>query len=1091
MSKRVWLFILATAALTRPCAADNLESVSWDRPARRLENGSGARETPMRWDTLVFSADGKSLAGTGERRREELSAASKRLLEQQVDRPWEVIEQWDLQTYRATRAGLVSHVAAHKVALRMTDNGKVVYGHGQLNQYRDQAPKKDRMPTGNKVQVALATQGGITYWPPGDSRPEFLKIDAAPTGIVLGSHLSTDGQSFWIAKPDGLQAFTIETKQTTPKDPSVPKTKYYRAQPRGETIAAPTTFQTPAFFSPDGSCFVASDESGGMVVWDVKAKKLRCRTSAPAEGRAAVATISHDNRRLFVSSPAAKSRIHVYDASSGKEMAQFGAPNAAIVSMDSSADGESVAYCTGGVAYIHDSAMKGEVTLRLDEGERVSCVAISPDGRAIAGGGLDGAVRLWQASLPPDTPVARKPDAAEAPLVALGPRRATVTSGTGEVSKMWLVRLTPGMALLRKNPGGSLLKFPASSAKLTKIEADGSTWQLNTTTKVYTGPTLAMTEQAAPDGTAKPVSPEEEALHLLLGARRRLSALVSLTEQAENDAAIGAIRRQAVSFERYLKGRPAPGADAAEIYGELARAADELAQAAATRRKALDALNRQAIALTHERAAESDYHMLSKIAGAALMFVGSLPVRGDKIGTIRDEWGVHDIYEEVASSPELVEAGLFHNLSEAAAYRKRQAQMEAAEQLGKAEAGQALFKALKQRETAIKQVQDRWQTAATRDFGLQAIPAQSGELPATKSRRAADMQPLLDALTEQVRRDRGRTSRDDPFDLVEVLLLKSLVRESADTDAEIAYRLAREAAALIPLVPPGDIFNCDRATLLSAAASIIMTRAVELESGDCGLGETYSEKAAFAVALLDRALAQTPDDPGGRLGEQRAAALAQCGRMDEALGQARGVVAKQPNLATAHYLLARLECFAGNVDAGLDQLERAVVTLGFRDLVDVRKRAEFPKSHPRYKSLTELKLKVTSHVDPVGKGRVVVTNEGVFPLHNVRLRLQYRGGSPFASGRTKPGQKPGKEAGGSKPKGQGGAARVVEAALQRLAPGESYVLFTEPDLVVELQIKTSKDSGKTRHWSGGKLTVSAPQQGKEDFEIDTPIRGGL
>lgn len=1126
--RKTCLCLLAWSAFMRAAAADDAKQVSWQRSPRRLMHEINAKTWPVSWGTLVFSGDGKTLAGAGEKSREE-SAASGPRSAPPTDHIG-LIELWDLKTYRPTKAEIPFRITGFnddmrlQFALRLTDNGKVAYGNLQTSQ--TQAEVLDKMTEPQKLALAngWAEYSGIYQLGPNQSRPELIKAQA-PTGLFfLGSHLSPDGRRVLLATPEGLQNCSIEmqtkvdqaknnqpaeedeqakptpagrqkkpgkggakgkrqeesspsagakmeqllrdgrlpktnaAKRPTPKPP-VAARKLWQAKPQGPLIAAPSRFQTPSFFSPDGSCFVAVEGAGGMVVWNVQQKKVRCRTNAPADGRAEVAAISRDAQRLFVASAANPGTIYIYDAGNGSKIAQIGPLNGSVTSLSASSDGNSLAYCAGGLAYVRDSLNNKEAALPLEKGDCATCVAISPDGLSAAVGGDDGAVRLWEAVPPRQGLTAQKPADTDAPLVALGPRRVTVTGAKGETQEMWLVRLTPSVALLRRTLGGKLLRVPAANGKVTRLAADGAAWQLDAKQNRYVGPVAAPTDLPAIDVAARPASSDEENLHLLLGARRRLSALIGMIEQPGNEESIRGFRQSAERLERYLQGKPAAGSAIAAVYGDLARAADELSQSAAGVRKTLDALNQQAIDAAKQQSRGSDRAALDRMLGLGMVLLGSVLTERRFVSTFNNPAGGYGpVYvQEVMLFPELVQAGVLRFLGGSASTRQRQAQLKAAQQLAENDSRKALVAALELRESAIKRVQDRWHGVAMSDFGLDADPPPPEDLP-RKSRRAADLQPLVDALTEQMRRDRGRTNRDDPFQFADVLFLKSLVRESAETDAGNVFRRAREVAALVPQVPPGDIHNADRATLLSLAATLL-SRAVALESGDCDPAEAYSEKAAYAAALLDRALTLEPDDPTGRLGEQRALALAQCGHSGKALEQARQVVAKHPDSASAHYLLARLECSAGDLNAGFDRLERALVKHGLRDLNDVGKRPEFPKNDDRFKELTELHLKVFGVVGLSGVGRVAVFNAGAFPLYDVSFRLQYRG----TSARSK-----------------GPAPFVVETGLRRLAPGETYVLFTEQGVTIEA--KKAK-SGKPQPWPGGKVTVTAAQQGAAECPI--------
>ncbi len=135
--------------------------------------------------------------------------------------------------------------------------------------------------------------------------------------------------------------------------------------------------------------------------------------------------------------------------------------------------------------------------------------------------------------------------------------------------------------------------------------------------------------------------------------------------------------------------------------------------------------------------------------------------------------------------------------------------------------------------------------------------------------------------------------------------------------------------------------------------------------------------------------------------------------------------------------------------------------LGFRNLAEARARAEFPASHPRFKSLTDIQIKAQGHTD-FGPGMVSVRNTGLFALHDVTFRIRYIG----------------------TPAGKQMKAReyVTEIGLQSLAPGQAYVLFTEVSPKTQRAVADGKSITR---WVDGVLSVSAPGQGK----VETPITG--
>ncbi len=210
-----------------------------------------------------------------------------------------------------------------------------------------------------------------------------------------------------------------------------------------------------------------------------------------------------------------------------------------------------------------------------------------------------------------------------------------------------------------------------------------------------------------------------------------------------------------------------------------------------------------------------------------------------------------------------------------------------------------MLAALKERDEATDRISRRSDEIAIQNFGLEpSTPA-----PAVAEGKTPDLAGMSAWLLAQARRVRGKTGRDDPFALADGVLLRSMTPGGKSVALAAMVELAREIVEVIPLVPPGAVHDSDRATLLGLAAGLV-ARAVAAETGIRPINEGYNEKAAYAVALLDQAVALQPDDPAGRLQEARAIALAQADRVPEGLAQARELVAREPRSA-AHTMCSR------------------------------------------------------------------------------------------------------------------------------------------------------------------------------------------
>jgi hypothetical protein len=684
-----------------------------------------------------------------------------------------------------------------------------------------------------------------------------------------------------------------------------------------------------------------------------------------------------------------------------------------------------------------------------------------------AAGANDGAIHLWTRRAPDAPEIVKRPmDSAEA-LVALGPRDVRVTTTQGKTETLALVRLTPERALVASGTPRKRTEAAATDKPFVKIETiDGKQiWQLDSTKKLYVGPKLVPTAPQ-PVGPPLQATPDQEDLYLLLGARRLFASVVEMVDQPDKEEAVADARQQALARLEYLKktGR-APAV--ADLYADLARAVDDLCRAVADRRTVVAQMKEDARQAGLRRGKEAERALGNRVLGFTMLVMASLPehrVVGYETHTVYDTEGRHvveePVYETYYPLEGFKEPGARLLLNEAIESKVRQAQLKAAAEIADAKTGPALVAALKARNDTVDRIVAHYDTIAGRDFGLEKPAAPPAE------NKAHGIEATLAWLDAEARRARGRSGRDDPFTLANSILVRSLGPPGNTADA--LFREAREIVALVPLVPPAAIFDPDRAALCGLAGELV-ARAVDAETGAYPITESYSEKAAFAVSLMDQALALRPDDPTGKLRQARAIALAQADRVPEGLAQARDLVARKPKSAGARYSLARLECATGHVDRGLDQLEEAVVKLGFRNLTEARARAEFPRNHPRFESLTRIQLKVTGNtggplsVTPIHN--VVFQNTGPFALYDVVFRVRYQAAEP----------------------GKRSRQEVSESSIDTLLPGQSHAVKTESSPVTTV-LEPGKGIGKVGRrmaWVNADAVVIAPGQGT----LKTPIEG--
>jgi hypothetical protein len=1070
--------------LVRLSASRTHDSPSSGVPApRMLENGEFpliTKASDMTWSWIAFSPDGQTLAATGEATRADGTTAIGRT------RPTHSFLQiWNLSTYRSEKVQLLPLNAYQLPALRFTPDGKTLYASARDNQGQHDLARRG--------QAKRDAAGYVMIWPMDRAKPFMSQAPAGPEGLFAAAHLTADGRRLLLLHlSEGVQEYAVErTSPGRPPKKGIQPAVKTEISLRGTVSPLPHAVGQPAMFSPNGAILLArlTGGPGGLMVWDVAGKTVRARLAPPSDG--AVARIAASNHASVVAIAAVKGRtIQVFDGMSGQSIAKIGPLDQSVAGLAITANGDSLLYASGGKLRIRKLPDGPDTILPGDDGIR-GAVAVTPDGRLAAAGGRDGAVRLWSLRPVPEADLVKKPGPSELPLVAVGPRDVRVTTPQGTTKMLALVRLTPERAVFADGTAGKRTEAAADDQRFVTIETvDGKqTWKLDPDKKLYVGPKLVPTARLSVPAPRQATS-EQEDLDLLLSVRRLLAAATEMVDQPEQHEAVAEIRRQALERRDYLK-KAGRAQAVAELYTDLATAVDELERAAADRRAVVAEINGNAIEAASRRGKASGEHGLDTVLDLGMVLLGTLPRRGEiiRMERYRDEFGWHDIpiYREYPMFPGAFEAGTMHLLNDAVASKARQAQLKAAEAAADAKTGRLLVAALRARNNAVDRVADRYHAIAARDFGLEK------PVPPPAASDAAGIDPTLAWLDAEARRIRGRTGRDDPFALANMIVVRSLASPANGTVA--LFERAQEIVALIPLVPPAAIHDSDRAALLGLAAELVAL-AVAAETGDRPVTEAYSEKAAYAVSLLDQALALQPGDPSGKFREARAIALAQADRLPEALAQAGELVDRKPQSPGAHYTLARLECGAGNIDRGLDHLEQAVVKLGFRNLVEARARPEFPRSHPRFKDLTELQLKVRGATGlGLSNATVSIRNTGLFALHDVRFRVRYLAKEPTPGwDPSKVLKLPGKNASQQerqafqdemkrrmaqaksqqKPKPR---QEVAEAALETLLPNQSYILFTNSPPVAR------GPSPANMTWVDAAIIVSAPAQGTVELPI--------
>lgn len=227
-----------------------------------------------------------------------------------------------------------------------------------------------------------------------------------------------------------------------------------------------------AAFCPDAGRVAFAGDGGAMLV----AGQARIRL---ARGQVGAIACSDDGTHVAIRET---DRVRVFNGRTGSEVASLRAPdNGTPGSVALSADGGRVAVAVGGGTLVADPGTGRRAVLRTRQGEAITSVALSPDGRRVVTGGAVGTVLVRDAS-PGSRVTELHGNASYVSSVAFGPDGALVVSAAGDrTARVWDAASGVQLAELRGHEGFVRNATFARDGRTVATASDDGTlrlWQL-------------------------------------------------------------------------------------------------------------------------------------------------------------------------------------------------------------------------------------------------------------------------------------------------------------------------------------------------------------------------------------------------------------------------------------------------------------------------------------------------------------------------------------------------------------------------------------------------------------------------------------
>ncbi len=198
---------------------------------------------------------------------------------------------------------------------------------------------------------------------------------------------------------------------------------------------------TALAFSRDGKYLACADSASAIHVWDFATRKTLHKLKA---GTAEIRTLAFSGDGKYLAANGDRV-VHLWNPQTGQAYANVGPRPSAKTTVSLNPDGSRLVTNAGGVQASAWNTGSTEIAFNLECDDPIHALAISPDGKWIAGA-TDNHIRLWDAT----GKQMADWEGPEEPITALAfsPNSQTLASGSDKGMVVWLWRVVDGEPIL-------------------------------------------------------------------------------------------------------------------------------------------------------------------------------------------------------------------------------------------------------------------------------------------------------------------------------------------------------------------------------------------------------------------------------------------------------------------------------------------------------------------------------------------------------------------------------------------------------------------------------------------------------------------